>query len=397
MRFPVFVFALLLSVSAVFAVPQLSYQGYLTDAAGKPLADGTYSLSFAFYDLPSGETPAFMTSSQDVTVTGGLFSVEIYISGWLFSVHNDVYIGTTVNGGDEMPLRAHLAMVGYAGAADWALTSHVADSSYLADHANRALIADTAAVALAVSDTVVTQAVMAKDSSGLRLLSKSGAGLVVDSLGNLFVGPSSRNAIENTGDYAVVAAGKAIRIGSHPTVPYGYVVNNASFEGGELLADGVGQQLILNGKNTPAGDGTPAGGLAFQVTPAGVAGDKFSYTTVLSVDTNGNMAAKGTVASAGRNIYLNTVAKAAACAEAAARGIDAKYIAVFANGQVGSTLPASVVPAGYTVITVVFVYEIENETAYYDYNTTGVGNGTSLYADLDDPACLRGKVVIAYK
>ena len=57
-------------------VPSLvSYQGRLTDAAGQPVSDGTYSLTFAVYPSPTGGTPLWMEEGRSVSVSGGLFTV----------------------------------------------------------------------------------------------------------------------------------------------------------------------------------------------------------------------------------------------------------------------------------------------------------------------------------
>jgi hypothetical protein len=51
----------------------LSYQGVLTDNAGKPRPDGSYSFTFRFYTSPTGGT-AIWSESKSLPVKSGLFS-----------------------------------------------------------------------------------------------------------------------------------------------------------------------------------------------------------------------------------------------------------------------------------------------------------------------------------
>ena len=47
----------ILPLTAYAEVPQrMSYQGYLTDPAGNPVADGSYIMIFAIYDVAVGGT-----------------------------------------------------------------------------------------------------------------------------------------------------------------------------------------------------------------------------------------------------------------------------------------------------------------------------------------------------
>ncbi len=55
--------------------PVMSYQGRLTDAAGKPL-DGTYQFQFRLFDALTGGTELY-TETESITVTNGLFDTSI--------------------------------------------------------------------------------------------------------------------------------------------------------------------------------------------------------------------------------------------------------------------------------------------------------------------------------
>lgn len=72
------IFALLLFITATLhaEVPQLvNYQGKLMQANGLPVTDGTYSIQFAVYDVPTGGTALWSETNASIQVKSGLFSV----------------------------------------------------------------------------------------------------------------------------------------------------------------------------------------------------------------------------------------------------------------------------------------------------------------------------------
>jgi hypothetical protein len=56
--------------------PSIGYQGQLTSPSGAPVEDGVYTMTFSIYNSPTGSTPLW-TQTSAVTVTNGLFSVEL--------------------------------------------------------------------------------------------------------------------------------------------------------------------------------------------------------------------------------------------------------------------------------------------------------------------------------
>lgn len=108
---------------------QINYQGKLMDANGAIVPDGTYDMSIALYDLPTGGTPLWNTSGTPsvptqipVTVNNGLFTVmlgDTSASGqWqnAFSTttiwnRDTLYIGVTVEGDAEMTPRKRIGAV----------------------------------------------------------------------------------------------------------------------------------------------------------------------------------------------------------------------------------------------------------------------------------------------
>lgn len=96
-----FVAAIALSATIIMAQganQQMSIQGRLTDAAGKPL-DGTYVVKFDLYDIETGGS-SLWNEIQSLTVTKGLFQTRLG-SGTAFPVgvkfDKPYYVGITVN------------------------------------------------------------------------------------------------------------------------------------------------------------------------------------------------------------------------------------------------------------------------------------------------------------
>lgn len=117
-------FKLLLSIFALtflyaslcFAdVPSnISYQGKLLDSAGKPVADGSYSLVFKLYTAESG-TSAPVWTSQPVSVStkGGLFSTTFSPTSDVINNASNLWLETVV-GSTALSPRTPLASSAYA-------------------------------------------------------------------------------------------------------------------------------------------------------------------------------------------------------------------------------------------------------------------------------------------
>ena len=69
------VFFLLCSVVFADLERRVSYQGRLNDQGGSPVS-GTLSFTFSLYDVDTGGT-ALWTEAQALTVTNGIFSVQL--------------------------------------------------------------------------------------------------------------------------------------------------------------------------------------------------------------------------------------------------------------------------------------------------------------------------------
>ena len=94
---------------------QMNYQGVLKDASGNSIKDTSYIMVFKIYNVPIGGT-ALWTETQNVSISGGLFSVKLGnvtpISNVPFDrVH---YLGITVGTGEELTPRTILSPSPYA-------------------------------------------------------------------------------------------------------------------------------------------------------------------------------------------------------------------------------------------------------------------------------------------
>jgi hypothetical protein len=96
------------------AIPQkINYQGSLTNAAGVP-ANGAVQMVFSIYNVSSGGV-ALWTETQNVTVTHGVYNVElgdVTPITLLFDI--PYYLGIRVGADPEMTPRIPLTSVGYA-------------------------------------------------------------------------------------------------------------------------------------------------------------------------------------------------------------------------------------------------------------------------------------------
>jgi len=94
----------------------LSYQGVLTDNAGKPRPDGSYTFTFRFYTSPTGGT-AIWSESKSLPMKNGLFSTvlgEQTPFGAAVKFDKQYWLGIQVGSEPELSLRIALTSVGYS-------------------------------------------------------------------------------------------------------------------------------------------------------------------------------------------------------------------------------------------------------------------------------------------
>ncbi|RJP63561.1 MAG: hypothetical protein C4539_16165, partial [Ignavibacteriales bacterium] len=116
---------------------QINYQGMLTDAGGTPLT-GTYTINFNLYNDATGSS-ALWTETQSVTVSHGLFSVQLgFVNPVPFYIFDGTikYLGVQVGTDPEMTPRQKLTSVGYSfKSADAVTLNGLPSSSFsLSDH-----------------------------------------------------------------------------------------------------------------------------------------------------------------------------------------------------------------------------------------------------------------------
>ncbi len=94
-----------------------SYQGQLTDASGKPVADGNYQMTFRLYgDNADPVGDALWLETQTVAVTDGLFNIALGASETITTAlfAQKLWLGVEVEGDGEMTPRQELTGAPYA-------------------------------------------------------------------------------------------------------------------------------------------------------------------------------------------------------------------------------------------------------------------------------------------
>ena len=138
--------------------PMINYQGKLTGADGRPIADGAYAVTFAIYPVPIGGVALWSETNTAVQVKGGLFNVllgsVINLPANIFDAP-DRFFGVQVGTDAEMTPRQQIASVPFA------VRAESADTATKATQADRAATADAAAIADTVKDGAITTSKLA--------------------------------------------------------------------------------------------------------------------------------------------------------------------------------------------------------------------------------------------
>jgi hypothetical protein len=113
--------ALVMFQASAADVPRtMSYQGVLRDAAGDPVPDGAYSITFALYSLPAGGT-ALWTETQSVSVEGGVMSAVLgSVTPLALAFDASYWLGVSIDGNPELSPRVELTSAPYARRAEFA-------------------------------------------------------------------------------------------------------------------------------------------------------------------------------------------------------------------------------------------------------------------------------------
>ena len=114
----------------------LTYQGHLLDAAGLPVADGAYPMTFSLWGAAMGGAQLWGPEAHTVTVTDGYFSLLLGTEISLDATHftGDTYLEIAV-GGETLTPRQPLGAVAYALGAAQAEHAATANDATLLDGA----------------------------------------------------------------------------------------------------------------------------------------------------------------------------------------------------------------------------------------------------------------------
>lgn len=119
MRTSILAAALLLTCASLLhaqTVPQtMAYQGYVTDLVGSPVADGSYTFTFALYTTASGGGSFWQETHSGVAVSRGLFTVVLGSNNPLSAAFDQqYYLGIRMGGDPEMSPRVLLTAAAYS-------------------------------------------------------------------------------------------------------------------------------------------------------------------------------------------------------------------------------------------------------------------------------------------
>ena len=108
-------FSFAVSLHAASPPKTISYQGYLKDAAGRPVTAAT-NMTFSLYSSTSGVNPVWTSTPVNVTPTNGVYIVQMGSSPQpaLPTFDHQYYLGVTAGTGPEMRPLQPLSSVPFA-------------------------------------------------------------------------------------------------------------------------------------------------------------------------------------------------------------------------------------------------------------------------------------------
>jgi hypothetical protein len=114
LSFSITMVAALVSISLAQVPQVLNYQGVLTDAGGTAVPDGSYSVTFRFYQTETGGAELW-SETQPVQVTKGIFSTYLgTVTALDLPFETDYWLGISVEGEAELAPRVRLASSPYS-------------------------------------------------------------------------------------------------------------------------------------------------------------------------------------------------------------------------------------------------------------------------------------------
>jgi hypothetical protein len=108
-------FICIFSLTAIAQNKKISIQGFLKDANGKAVADGTYPMTFKLYNGAASVTVLWSEALPEVSVSGGIYTVQLGGTKSITTLAWDVpyFLGITVQGTELSP-RTELTYAPYA-------------------------------------------------------------------------------------------------------------------------------------------------------------------------------------------------------------------------------------------------------------------------------------------
>ena len=204
-------FILTLGVSAVAQPDYMSYQGFLKDNNGDPLATGAYDIEFNIFDDPSSDSliwgPFLFDGSEGeghadtVSILNGRFNVILGPTDTAGRNLSDTFTGAntyieiSIDGGTPILPRQQVLSTPYAFEAKYAGTADQATSADTATTAGSAATATTADSATEITgtewnapaDSRVSVSIDGVEALGIGAPAKGGNGALDVSVGHVFV------------------------------------------------------------------------------------------------------------------------------------------------------------------------------------------------------------------
>jgi hypothetical protein len=152
--FTVLVFVVF-AVQSAGQIPQtISYQGFLADNQGNPVADGTYNITFKLYDVAT-DGSSLWAESQQVVLINGLFNVILGSTNPIALPFDKQYwLGLTIEGTPELTPRIQLTASAYSLNARTVADSAITSGKIAAETVVRSINAKTDEVTLLGGENV---------------------------------------------------------------------------------------------------------------------------------------------------------------------------------------------------------------------------------------------------